>query len=619
MSQSLSPNQIRNLAIVAHVDHGKTTLVDAMLEQAGTFRENEAQPSRIMDSNELEKERGITILSKNTAIHYKDHKINIVDTPGHADFGGEVERILKMVDGILLVVDAHDGPMPQTRFVLEKAMGLNLPVLLVVNKVDRRDARPIEVIDMVLDLFIELGADDDQLEFPYIFASAREGIASQDFNSILDGSSQDLYPLLDMILEELPAPEGDAEAPFQVLISNIEADPYLGRLAIGKIAQGQVHVDEHIVRTRWGEDFEEEGKITALLVFESLQKKAVSSASTGEIVCIGGLKEINIGDTLTALEGGEPIHYVDIDEPTLSMSFQVNKSPFAGREGKYLTSRHLRARLEREMDRNVAMRLEETDTPDNFVVKGRGELHFSILIETMRREGYEFEISKPQIITRQGSQGLEEPVELVQIDLPETYMGTVIEALGKRKAEMVDMRPLGNGRQRLMFKVPTRGLLGYRTEFLTATRGEGVMDSSFSGFEPWKGEITGRQHGALVSWETGEATTYGLYSAQERGELFIGAGTEVYEGMIVGQNPRNEDVAINVCRKKHVTNMRASGSDEALRLSPPIVMSIENCLEFVADDELIEVTPESVRLRKSILNTSERTKLQTRKRRAAEA
>lgn len=619
MSQSLSPNQIRNLAIVAHVDHGKTTLVDAMLEQAGTFRENEAQPSRIMDSNELEKERGITILSKNTAIHYKDHKINIVDTPGHADFGGEVERILKMVDGILLVVDAHDGPMPQTRFVLEKAMGLNLPVLLVVNKVDRRDARPIEVIDMVLDLFIELGADDDQLEFPYIFASAREGIASQDFNSILDGSSQDLYPLLDMILEELPAPEGDAEAPFQVLISNIEADPYLGRLAIGKIAQGQVHVDEHIVRTRWGEDFEEEGKITALLVFESLQKKAVSNASTGEIVCIGGLKEINIGDTLTALEGGEPIHYVDIDEPTLSMSFQVNKSPFAGREGKYLTSRHLRARLEREMDRNVAMRLEETDTPDNFVVKGRGELHFSILIETMRREGYEFEISKPQIITRQGSQGLEEPVELVQIDLPETYMGTVIEALGKRKAEMVDMRPLGNGRQRLMFKVPTRGLLGYRTEFLTATRGEGVMDSSFSGFEPWKGEITGRQHGALVSWETGEATTYGLYSAQERGELFIGAGTEVYEGMIVGQNPRNEDVAINVCRKKHVTNMRASGSDEALRLSPPIVMSIENCLEFVADDELIEVTPESVRLRKSILNTSERTKLQTRKRRAAEA
>lgn len=619
MSQSLSPNQIRNLAIVAHVDHGKTTLVDAMLEQAGTFRENEAQPSRIMDSNELEKERGITILSKNTAIHYKDQKINIVDTPGHADFGGEVERILKMVDGILLVVDAHDGPMPQTRFVLEKAMGLNLPVLLVVNKVDRRDARPIEVIDMVLDLFIELGADDDQLEFPYIFASAREGIASQDFNSILDGSSQDLYPLLDMILEELPAPEGDAEAPFQVLISNIEADPYLGRLAIGKIAQGQVHVDEHIVRTRWGEDFEEEGKITALLVFESLQKKAVSNASTGEIVCIGGLKEINIGDTLTALEGGEPIHYVDIDEPTLSMSFQVNKSPFAGREGKYLTSRHLRARLEREMDRNVAMRLEETDTPDNFVVKGRGELHFSILIETMRREGYEFEISKPQIITRQGSQGLEEPVELVQIDLPETYMGTVIEALGKRKAEMVDMRPLGNGRQRLMFKVPTRGLLGYRTEFLTATRGEGVMDSSFSGFEPWKGEITGRQHGALVSWETGEATTYGLYSAQERGELFIGAGTEVYEGMIVGQNPRNEDVAINVCRKKHVTNMRASGSDEALRLSPPIVMSIENCLEFVADDELIEVTPESVRLRKSILNTSERTKLQTRKRRAAEA
>ncbi len=619
MSQSLSPNQIRNLAIVAHVDHGKTTLVDAMLEQAGTFRENEAQPSRIMDSNELEKERGITILSKNTAIHYKDHKINIVDTPGHADFGGEVERILKMVDGILLVVDAHDGPMPQTRFVLEKAMGLNLPVLLVVNKVDRRDARPIEVIDMVLDLFIELGADDDQLEFPYIFASAREGIASQDFNSILDGSSQDLYPLLDMILEELPAPEGDAEAPFQVLISNIEADPYLGRLAIGKIAQGQVHVDEHIVRTRWGEDFEEEGKITALLVFESLQKKAVSNASTGEIVCIGGLKEINIGDTLTALEGGEPIHYVDIDEPTLSMSFQVNKSPFAGREGKYLTSRHLRARLEREMDRNVAMRLEETDTPDNFVVKGRGELHFSILIETMRREGYEFEISKPQIITRQGSRGLEEPVELVQIDLPETYMGTVIEALGKRKAEMVDMRPLGNGRQRLMFKVPTRGLLGYRTEFLTATRGEGVMDSSFSGFEPWKGEITGRQHGALVSWETGEATTYGLYSAQERGELFIGAGTEVYEGMIVGQNPRNEDVAINVCRKKHVTNMRASGSDEALRLSPPIVMSIENCLEFVADDELIEVTPESVRLRKSILNTSERTKLQTRKRRAAEA
>lgn len=619
MTQILTRNQIRNLAIVAHVDHGKTTLVDAMLEQAGTFRDNEDQPSRIMDSNELEKERGITILSKNTAIRYKDHKINIVDTPGHADFGGEVERILKMVDSILLVVDAHDGPMPQTRFVLEKAMGLNLPVLLVVNKVDRRDARPIEVIDMVLDLFIELGADDDQLEFPYVFASAREGIASQDYDSITDGTSQDLYPLLDMIIEELPAPQGEPNAPFQVLISNIEADPYIGRLAIGKIAQGEVKVDEPIVRTRWGEDLEEEGKISALFVFESLQKKAVSRASTGEIVCIGGLREINIGDTLTALDGGEAIHYVDIDEPTLSMSFQVNKSPFAGREGKYLTSRHLRARLEREMDRNVAMRLEETDTPDNFVVKGRGELHFSILIETMRREGYEFEISKPQIITREGANGLEEPVELVQIDLPENYVGTVIEALGKRKAEMVDMRPLGTERQRLQFRVPTRGLLGYRTEFLTATRGEGVMNSTFAGFEPWKGEITGRQHGAIVAWETGEATTYGLHTAQERGELFIGPGTEVYEGMVVGQNPRNEDVTINVCRKKHVTNIRAAGSDEALRLSPPIEMSIENCLEFVADDELIEVTPESIRLRKSILNTGERTKLQTRKRRAAEA
>lgn len=599
---------LRNIAIIAHVDHGKTTIVDSMLKQAGVYRENEAVVEQVMDSNDLERERGITILAKNTAIDYKGIRINVVDTPGHADFGGEVERVLKMVDSVLLVVDAFDGPMPQTRFVLHKALGLGLKPIVCINKIDRPDARPLEVVDMVLDLFIELGADDEQLEFPVVYTSGKTCVATLDLKEYEEGKELDFTPLLDTVVKYTPCPVGDPEGPMQLLVSNIDSDPYIGRIGVGRVERGTIKQGENVALVTYGEDGKRNARVVKLLRFHNLGREEVASASIGEIVCVAGIADINIGDTLCDANEPEPLPFVKIDEPTIAMTFSVNDSPFAGQEGKFVTSRHLRDRLFKEIETNVSMRVEETDLTEAFIVKGRGELHLSVLIETMRREGYEFQVSKPKVIMQEIDGVLCEPVEELVIDVPEEFVGPVMEKIGKRKGELLNMLPPTKGYTRLEFKIPSRGLLGYRTEFLTDTKGNGIMNSVISGFEPFAGDIETRGQGVLVAFETGTAVTYGLYNAQDRGALFIGAGTPVYEGMIVGINPKPDDITVNVCKKKHVTNMRSAGADDAMRLTPPLTFSLEQCLEFVEDDELCEVTPKSIRLRKKILNNDLRAK-----------
>ncbi|EYE89674.1 GTP-binding protein [Fervidicella metallireducens AeB] len=603
---------IRNIAIIAHVDHGKTTLVDGMLKQSGIFRSNEKVDERVMDSNDLEKERGITILSKNTAVIHDGIKINIVDTPGHADFGGEVERVLKMVDGVLLLVDAFEGPMPQTRFVLKKALELKKKAIVVVNKIDRPDARPNEVIDEVFELFIELGADDELLDFPIVYCSARNGIATLD----LSVEAVNLEPLFKTIIEHVPAPEGDEDAPLQMLVTSIDSNEYVGRIAVGKIERGKLKKNQQVaVCDKDGEV--RNGKIANLYVYNGLRRVDVEEASIGDIVAVSGIADINIGETIADISNPEALPFVDIDEPTISMTFSVNDSPFAGREGEYVTSRHLRERLMKELETNVSLRVKETETTDAFEVSGRGELHLSILIETMRREGYELQVSKPRVIFKDIDGVKHEPIEYLTIDVPEEFMGVVMEKLGTRKAEMVNMTSAINGYVRLEFKIPARGLIGYRNEFLTDTKGNGIMNHIFHGYEPYKGDIPERTRGSLVAFESGEAVTYGLYNAQERGTLFIPAGTPVYSGMIVGVCSRAEDIEVNVCKKKHVTNMRASGSDEALRLTPHTEMTLEQSLEFIASDELVEVTPKTIRMRKKILDVNLRKKEASAKAKAA--
>ena len=596
--------KLRNIAIIAHVDHGKTTLVDQLLRQSGIFRANEQVSERVMDSNDLERERGITILSKNTAVMYRDTKINIVDTPGHADFGGEVERILTMVDGVLLLVDAFEGCMPQTRFVLKKALGLGKRPVVVINKIDRDGARPDEVIDELLDLFIELGADEDQLDFSVIYASGRDGYASTD-PSVREGTME---PLFEAILKYVPAPEGDTEAPLQILFSNIDYDEYVGRVGVGRVERGTVRNGQAVTLCRT-DGTTQNCRIGKLYQFEGLHRVEYDSASVGDLVAVTGITDLNIGETVCDPLCVEPLPFVRIDEPTISMVFMVNNSPFAGREGKYVTSRNLRDRLFKEVETNVSMRVRETETTDAFEVSGRGELHLSILIETMRRQGYEFAVSRPQVIYKQGENGeLLEPMELLMIEVPENYVGAVMEKLGSRKAEIVNMGTRETGASHLEFRIPSRGLMGYRQQFLTDTNGNGIMNSVFDGYEPYKGDIPQRVQGSLVVFETGETSSYGLFNAQDRGALFVGPAVSVYEGMIVGQSPKNEDIVVNVCKKKHVTNMRAAGSDEALRLTPPTVLSLEQSLEFINDDELVEVTPLSIRLRKRILSRELRMK-----------
>jgi len=596
-------NDVRNIAIIAHVDHGKTTLVDGMLRQSGIFRENEQVQERVMDSNELERERGITILSKNTSVLYKGTKINIVDTPGHADFGGEVERVLKMVDGVLLLVDSFEGCMPQTRFVLRKALSLHLKPIVVINKIDRPGARPYEVVDEILELFMELGADDEQLDFPVVYASAKEGYASLE----PDGTSKNLEPLFDMIIDHVPAPEGEPDGSLQILISNIDYDEYVGRIGVGRVERGRVRNGQQVVLCK-RDGSRVNVKVSRLYQFEGLKRVEVDSAALGDIIAVSGISDINIGETICDPNNPEPLPFIEIDEPTISMTFSVNNSPFAGKEGKFVTSRHLRERLFKELETNVSLRVEETDSPDSFVVSGRGELHLSILIEKMRRQGYEFQVSRPVVINKVINGKLHEPIELLIIDVPEEYMGIVMEKLGARKAEMVNMTSSNSGYMRLEFTIPARGLIGYRSEFMTDTKGNGIMNHVFHGYEEYRGDIPGRQRGSLVAFETGEATTYGLYNAQERGTLFIMPNTKVYEGMIVGENSRAEDITVNVCKKKHVTNMRAAGSDDALKLITPKNMSLEQSLEFIADDELLEITPKSLRLRKKILSADLRAK-----------
>ena len=601
---------IKNIAIIAHVDHGKTTLVDELLRQSGTFRENEAVDERVMDSNDLEKERGITILSKNTAIHYKDTKINIVDTPGHADFGGEVERILTMVDGVLLLVDAFEGCMPQTRFVLKKALGLHKTPLVVINKIDRDGARPDEVIDEVLDLFIELGADDDQIEFPVVYASARDGYASLD-SSIRNG---DMRPLLDAILNHIPSPEGDPDGPAQILFSSLEYDDYVGRIGVGRVERGTVKANAPYVLCKQDESCENI-RISKLYQFEGLKRVPCTEATVGDLICVAGIPDLNIGETACDPECVEQLPFVKIDEPTISMNFIVNDSPFAGKEGKYVTSRNIRERLFKEVETNVSMRVEETDSMDTFKVSGRGELHLSILIETMRRENYEFQVSRPQVIMKKDEKTGQtlEPVELAIIEVPEEYVGAVVEKLCSRKGEIVVMDTRTTGMTHLEIKIPSRGLIGYRSEFLTDTNGNGIMNQLFSGFEPYAGDNATRTRGSIIVHETGTTTGYGLWNTQDRGRLFVGPGIDVYEGMIVGECAKNEDIICNVCKKKHVTNTRASGSDEALKLIPPTTLSLEQSMEFLADDELLEVTPKSIRLRKTILDKQLRLKAESRK------
>ena len=588
---------IRNVAIIAHVDHGKTTLVDQMLRQSGIFRSNQVVQERVMDSGDIERERGITILSKNTAVHYGNTKINIIDTPGHADFGGEVERVLKMVDGVVLVVDAFEGPMPQTKFVLRKALELNHPVVVCVNKVDRPEARPADVVDEVLELFMELDANDDQLDSPFVFASARGGYASED----PEAREGDMKPLFEAIINHIPAPEGDVEAPLQALISTIDYSEYVGRIGVGKIENGTIHVnDEVVVLNMHNTETQKKVRITKLYEFDGLQRVEVKEASVGSIVALSGIEDIMIGDTICSPLKPEALPFVKISEPTISMTFSVNDSPFAGTEGKFVTSRHLRDRLYKELNTDISLRVEDTDSMDALKVSGRGELHLSILIETLRREGYEFQVSKPEVLFHEIDGKKCEPMEAVTIDVP--------EELGGRKGEMTNMYPAKGGYTRLEFSIPARGLIGYRSEFMTDTKGNGILNSVFDGYEAYKGEIPTRSQGSLVAFESGEAITYGLYNAQERGDLFIGAGVKVYEGMIVGRNARADDMDINVCKKKQLTNTRSSGSDEALRLTPPIQMSLEQCMEFISDDELLEVTPVSLRMRKRILDCNQRRK-----------
>lgn len=594
---------IRNVAIIAHVDHGKTTLVDGLLRQSGTFRLNENVVERVMDSNDLERERGITILAKNTAISYQGVKINIIDTPGHADFGGEVERVLKMVDSVLLIVDAAEGPMPQTRFVLKKALDLDLKPIVVVNKIDRPDSRIDEVIDEILDLFIELGANDEQLEFPIVYASAKAGIAMHNIADV----SEDLTPLFDTIIARVDPPMGYVDQPLQLLITTIEYDNFVGRIAIGKINRGKVKAGQNAVLCKRDGGFQNV-KIAKLYSFIGLNRVEIEEASMGDIVAVSGMDDINIGETVADPLNPEALPFVDIEEPTISMNFIVNNSPFAGKEGDFVTSRHLRARLFKELETNVAMRVFETDSPDSFEVAGRGELHLSILIETMRRQGFEFQISKPSVIFKEVNGDKMEPIEHLTIDIPEEYVGAVMDKLGTRKAEMTNMTTTTDGYLRLEFKIPARGLIGYRSQFMTDTKGNGVIHHTFDGYEPYRGEIPERQRGSLISFETGETSTYGLFNAESRGLLFIGPGVSVYEGMVVGENAKQGDIEVNVCRKKHVTNMRSSGTDEAMRLITPVDMSLENCLEFIAADELVEVTPKSIRLRKRILDNNLRAK-----------
>ncbi len=600
---------LRNVAIIAHVDHGKTTLVDQLLRQSGIFRENEAVAERVMDSGDLERERGITILSKNTAVKYKDTKINIVDTPGHADFGGEVERVLMMVDAVILLVDAFEGCMPQTRFVLKKALGLGKKPLVVLNKIDRPGARPAEVVDEVLDLFIELGANDDQLEFPVAYCSAREGCASLD----PDVPGTDMEPLFEMILREVPAPQGDLDGPTQVLFSNIDYDGYVGRIGIGRVERGRIQSGQTVAICGGGEEGHKNAKVSKLYQFEGLKRVEAQSAQLGDIIAVSGVTDLNIGQTACDPEHIEPLPFVKIDEPTVSMMFKVNDSPFAGREGKYVTSRNLRDRLFKEVETNVAMRVEETDSMDTFKVSGRGELHLSILIEQMRRQGYEFQVSPPTVIFKEKNGQKLEPMELLMIETPDSYVGAVMEKIGARKAELLNMGAREGGMTHMEFKIPSRCLMGYRSEFLTDTNGNGIMNHVFDGYEPYKGDVFQRQQGSLVAFEAGEATAYGLFYAQDRGRMFIGPGVEVYEGMIVGSNPKTEDIVVNVCKKKHATNTRSSGADEALKLTPHSVLSLEQCLEFIAGDEYVEVTPKSVRMRKAVLSHEQRMKQQSRK------
>ncbi|MBQ9298303.1 MAG: translational GTPase TypA [Clostridia bacterium] len=603
----MNNTKIRNVAIIAHVDHGKTTLVDALLKQSHIFRENEQVRERIMDSNDLEKERGITILSKNTSVMFNDVKINIVDTPGHADFGGEVERVLKMVDGVLLLVDAFEGAMPQTREVLKKALALHLKPIVVINKIDRPGANPEKVVDQVLDLFIELGADDDQLDFPVIYASAKNGIAKMN----LTDETTNVNCIFETIIDKISAPACELDGTAQLLVSNIDYDDYLGRIAVGRIERGKIKLGMPVAVCK-NEDKVVNGKVAKLFTYMGLKKVEVEEASAGDIVALSGIDDINIGDTICDINNPEKIPFVDIDEPTVSMTFSVNDGPFAGKEGQFVTSRHIRDRLFKELERNVSLRVKETDRAESFEVSGRGELHLSVLIETMRREGFELLVSRPKVIFKEIDGVKCEPIERLVVNVPDDTIGNVIEKLGRRKGEMVGMEPAEDGHTKVEFKIPARGLIGYRTEFMTDTKGNGTMNSIFDCYEPYKGEIQSRVRGTLVAFEAGTAVTYGLYNAQERGELFIGAGTEVYEGMIVGLNSRGEDISINVCKEKHLTNTRASGSDDALRLVPPIQFSLEKAIEFIEDDELVEVTPKNIRLRKKILDSKTRERLAAR-------
>ena len=601
-------NDLRNIAIIAHVDHGKTTLVDQMLKQSGTFRDNQNVQERVMDNGDLERERGITILAKNTAINYKGTKINIIDTPGHADFGGEVERILKMVDGVILLVDSFEGPMPQTRFVLSKALALGHKVIIVVNKTDRPDARNEEVTEEVYDLLFDLDANEEQLESKILYCSGKEGTASFEPGKM----GENLDPLFDTILSEIPAPEGDPDGPAQMLISSIDYNDFVGRIGIGRISRGTLHVNDPVIVCDYhNPDVSYRAKVVTLYEFQGLQRQQAQTATVGDIVCVSGIENLTIGQTICAPQAPEPLEFVKISAPTVEMTFSVNNSPFAGREGKFLTSRHLRDRLFKETLKDVSLHVYETESTESFRVAGRGEMHLSILIETMRREGYEFQVSTPQVLFQQENGRTLEPMEQLVVDVPDFATGSVMEKMGVRKGTLVSMNPF-NGRTKLEFIIPARGLFGYRNEFLTDTKGEGIMSSVFYGYEPYKGDIPKRATGSLIAFETGTAVTYGLYNAQERGQLFIGAGTEVYEGMIVGQSPKGDDLVVNVCKKKQMTNTRASGSDDALRLIPPKDMSLEQCIEFIGEDELIEVTPKNLRLRKSILDKAQRMKAQSR-------
>lgn len=603
MEQYFTAANIRNIAIIAHVDHGKTTLVDCMLRQSGVFRDNEVIQERVMDSNDLERERGITILAKNTAVMYGEIKINIVDTPGHADFGGEVERALSMVDGVLLVVDAFEGPMPQTKFVLRKALEANLRPVVVVNKADRPDARPHEVIDEVFELFLELGASEELLDFPIIYASAREGWARCE----VEDAGHDMQPLFNAIITNVPSPSCTVEGPFQMLVANLEYDNYLGKYAVGRINRGCVNHGETVSLIRHDGTLTR-GKIAKLFVYSGLKRIEVSSAAAGDIAAIAGVEEVNIGETLADVNTPEQLPVITVDEPTLSMTFMVNNSPFAGQEGQFVTSRKLRERLLGELDSNVSLRVEETDSPDAFQVSGRGELHLSILIENMRREGYELQVSKPEVIYKTINGKIHEPMEHLVIDIPEDAMGPVIENLGRRKAEMLNMTSGNAGEARLEFNIPARGLVGLRSEFLTETRGRGVMNHTFNGYLPFKGDIRSRYNGVLIAWETGEAVTYGMLQVEDRGLLFIEPGTRVYEGMIVGMHNRDKDLEVNVCKRKQLTNMRASGADETVKLKEPRLMTLEEAIEFINDDELVEITPKNIRMRKKVLNKEDRAK-----------